>query len=418
MNLALCLLTCDKPELVEQSIKPLLAGAIDQKFHLFVIDGSTSEKNEKAIWHLAWPTGHMIGNVRGGAGAAIVYALTMMLEHKENYSHVALVESDVVLLDGWLRVLDLFSQGEADGLSVGAASARCYVDRVLFQGENYAVVHNIGAGMIVLTRQAAQIVLDTFRTGWTSDNRRIFSQLCGIDIGSYWAFRNNEHYLTADWSWEAALAAQGLAALALIPSPVEMVGQNPPLAEQGLVIADGPVEERRNDEAYVLFTHRLSCLHDGIAKHSVDTKFHFDPNTGTWTYFPHQMAMLGGTYVGDWRLQEARGWGTFVWRAGDADLAQLDVPVFGACAVLVSGGKNGGRVEIVDEQSGFKAVPELQPEGNQGQVLQVMVPGGMSYRNIRVTALTPGVCFYGIQTRDKQPFLPNVSFTHAMLPMP
>jgi hypothetical protein len=421
VNLALCLLTCDKPELVEQSIKPLLAGAIDQKFHLFVIDGSTSKKNEKAIWHLGWPTGHMIGNVRGGAGAAIVYALTMMLEHKENYSHVALVESDVVLLDGWLRVLDLFSQGEADGLSVGAASARCYVDRVLFQRDTYAVVHNIGAGMIVLTRQAAQIVLDTFRTGWTSDNRRIFSQLSGIDIGSFWAFRNNEHYLTADWHWEAALAAQGLAAVALTPSPVEMIGQNPPLAEQGLELAAVGYNGNPPDKHFGWYRGELAKIREGYFQLGTNTKFHFDPNTGTWTYFPHQMAMLGGTYVGDWRLQEARGWGTFVWRAGeqvDSFGPSLVVPVFGACAVLVSGGKQGGKVEIVDEQSGFKAVPELQPEGNQGQVLQVMVPGGMNYRNIHVTALTPGVCFYGIQTRDKQPFLPNVSFTHAMLPTP
>ena len=389
MNLAISLLTADKPELVEQSIKPLLAGAIAQKFHLFIVDGSTAEKNEKAIWHLSWPTGHMLANVRGGVNSLMAEVL----------------------------------QGEADGLAVGAASARCYVDRVLFQREGYAVVHNIGAGMIVLTRQAAQIVLDTFRTGWTSDNRRIFSQLSGIDIGSYWAFRNNEHYLTADWSWEAALAAQGLAALALTPSPVEMIGQNPPLAEQGLTIAIGEQQPWMEDpdHNYALFLKRTSDIRAGKLSLGLDTKFHFDPNTGTWTYFPHQMAMLGGTYVGDWRLQEARGWGTFVWRAGeqiDSFGPSLVVPVFGACAVLVSGGKQGGGVEVVDEQSGFKAVPDLQPEGEQGQVLQVMVPGGMSYRNIRITALTPGVCFYGIQTRDKQPFLPNVSFNHAMLPSP
>jgi len=432
MKMALSLLTANKPELVAQSAKPLLAGAVANKYHLFVVDGSTSDVNEQAIWDLTWPAGHMHANVRGGAGAAIVYALSMMLAHEENYSHVALVESDVLLLDGWLDCLDLFDLGRTVGLEVGAVSARCYVDRVLFQEDRFAVMHNLGAGMIVLTREAARIVLDTFRTAWSTDNRRIFAQLAGLDIGSFWAFRTNEHYLTADWHWEAALAARGLAALALTPSPVEMIGQNSPLAEQGLTIATGPVEERRDSIALGVYANQLArvgCASPDQLLLSVDTKFHFDPNTGTQTIFPHQMEMLGGNYWGDWRLQEARGWGTFAWRAGDGtglkEIEQathgfytkntLSVPVFGPCAVLMSGGKTGGKMEVIDMQSGFKAAPELPPEEGHG-VLQLMVPGGMNYRSLRINALTPGVVFYGIQSREKQPYLPNISFNHSMLP--
>lgn len=448
MNLAISLLTCNKPELVARSAKPLLDGAVANKYHLFVIDGST-EANQKAIWDLTWPAGHMHANVRGGAGAAIVYALSMMLAHKEHYSHVALVESDVLLLDGWLDCLDLFDLGRTVGLEVGAVSARCYVDRVLFQEDRFAVMHNLGAGMLVLTREAAQIVLDTFRTAWSTDNRRIFCQLAGVDIGSFWAFRTNEHVLTADWHWEAALAACGLAALALTPSPVEMIGQNPPLAEQGLEIAAGPVEARRNDAALKFYANQLARVgaasSDKLAL-AVDIRFHFDPNTGTQTIFPHQMAMIGGKYSGDWRLQEARGWGTFAWVAAplygdvmgnigfknksinqlgsDAVIPQglggepsLGVSVFGPCAVLVSGGKSGGKIEVMDEHSGFKASPTLPPESSNG-VLQLMMPSGINYRPIRLTALTPGVVFYGIQTREKQPFLPNISFNYSTLPTP
>src|ERR1017187_6735381 len=177
MKLALSLLTCDKSDLVAQSCKPLLEGTIAGHFHLFICDGSTTEANEKAIWDLTWPAGHMHANVKSGAGAAIVYALTMMLAHKENYDVVGLCESDVLLHPGWLGCLDLFSRGESDGLVVGATSARCFVDRVLFQRDGFAVMHNLGAGQIMLTRRAAQIVLDTFRTGWTTDNRRILFQL-------------------------------------------------------------------------------------------------------------------------------------------------------------------------------------------------------------------------------------------------
>ena len=136
--------------------------------------------------------------------------------------------------------------------------------------------------------------------------------------------------------------------------------------------------------------------------------------------------MLGGVYSGDWRFGECRGWGTFKWVAGEEQQypgevremvkPTLSVPVFGSCSVLVSGGAAGGTVEVIDEQSGFKASPELPPEGEQGQVLQLMVPGNLNYRNIRITALSPGIVFYGIQTRDKQPCLPHVSFDHATLP--
>jgi hypothetical protein len=433
MNLAISLLTCDKPELVERTILPLIEQARATKFHLFVCDGSTTEANEKAIWEMAYPTGHVLANVRGGAGAAIVYALTMMLQHKENYSHVGLVESDVLMAGNWCDdTLALFARARADGLEAGAVSARCYADRVLFQRDGYAVCHNLGAGMVIFTRQAAQLVLANFRTAWSTDNRRIFSQLCGMDIGSYWAFRNSEHYLTADWHWDAVLAANGLASLALTPSPVEMIGQNPPLAEQGLMIATGPVESRAVTDAYPWFKYieTLELARYGKRSLGVETQFHYNPNTTCWTYFPHQMAMLGGKYEGDWRFKETRGWGTFAWVAAEPEkhygddpgptilFPELTVPIFGNCAVMVSGGKNGGKFEIVDEQSGFKANPELPPEGEQGQVLQLMVPGGIAYRDLRITALTPGVCFFGVQTRERQPFLPSVTFDHSVLPCP
>ena len=85
--------------------------------------------------------------------------------------------------------------------------------------------------------------------------------------------------------------------------------------------------------------------------------------------------------------------------------------------MLVSGGKTGGKFRVEDEQSGFKAEPELLPEEGNG-VLQMMVPAGLSYRNLRITALTPGVRFFGIQSRDRQPCIPNATFDHSMLPTP
>lgn len=420
MKTAIAMLTCDRVELTRQSMPPLLDACRQGHFHLFVYDGSTSEENEKAIWELAYPTGHMSANVRGGAGAAIVYALTELLNHPEGYDYVGLVESDVLLGDGWLACLDLFQRGQSDNLEVGAVSARCFEDRILFQRDGYAVMHNLGAGCVIFSRKAARVVLNTFRTGWTTDNRRVFSQICGIDIGRYWAFRTNENALTADWHWETALAAQGLSALALTSSPCEMIGQVPPLDEQGLHIAKGPIDAFVNEEAFERYYTTMFKLRgpNNYLTLGVDTKFQYQPELAIWTYFPHQMAMLGGQYTGDWKLKELRGWGTFGWEAGDGETPELSVPAYGAVAVLVSGGKTGGKVLVRDEQSGFEAEPDLPPEGANGQVLQLMIPGGINTRNIHVTALTLGIVFYGIQSRERQPYLPHVGFDHSTLPPP
>ena len=430
MKTAISYLACDRPELVKQSLPVLVAGAVKNDFHLFVIDGSVTGPGEKTVFDIGYPTATIHSNVRGGAGAAIVYALTMMLKHPENYDVVGLCEADVLLGADWFdRCFGLFERGLQDGLEVGAVSARCFDDRILLQRDGYAVMHNIGAGHILFTRAAAEIVLRTFRTPWSSDNRRIFAQLSGIDIGSYWAFRTNEHYLTADWHWDAALASHGLASLALTPSPVEMIGQDPPLAEQGLAIVREP-SEQRDIPTYSKFLAMTAVIRSRTLSLGVETQFHHNPDSGMWTYFPHQMHMLGGHYEGDWHLKEARGWGTFAWLAGgppdtreygagpqvlDSGPA-LSIAIFGPCAILVSGGELGGKFEIVDEQSGFKADPELPPEGQNGSVLQLVVPGAFTYRNIRITALTPGVIFYGLQTRDKQPFDSSATFDYSNLP--
>ena len=196
--------------------------------------------------------------------------------------------------------------------------------------------------------------------------------------------------------------------------------------QQGLKLVEMP-SAGRDDSGFEHYRQRLMDI--GLGKFSVgtETQFHFDPNFGTWTYFPHQMHMLGGQYTGDWHLKEARGWGTFAWLAGKSDLdtfgtptrqdyPSLTVPVFGAVSVLISGGEIGARVEVTDEHSGYRAVPDLQPEGPQGSVAQIQVPGGFNYRDIRIVALTLGAVFYGLQSREKQPFDPNATFRYSNLP--
>ncbi len=435
-RVAIAFSTKDRVELSRHSIEPLLQ---PNKFDLWWVDGSTTAEGESfaagKMDNSSW-NNHFRANVRGGADPAIVCSLTEMLKHREpytdgvpegnfpgmrmpgslhDYSYVGLVENDVLLTDPkWFeRTMDLFDFGGDDGLKVGAVSARCYEDRVLLQRPDYAVMHNIGAGMIILTREAAELILKYARTGWTNANRLLFSQLSGLDIGGWWAFRGSSHILCMDWGFDVVLAAHGLASLALTPSPVEMIGQTPSLAEQGLTIAGKSVTDRIDDDAFQRYCDNTQAIREGTFKPAWPGLFHTEP--GTSVIFPHQVQYLGGDYTGDWILKWTMGFGPFAWKAG-AGQPDLSVPILGSCDVLVSGGNAGGKVQVVDRSSGFKASPTLKPEGDEGQVLALNVPSGCGYREIELTCLTPGVVFYGIKCREPQPYNPTLSFDHSWLP--
>lgn len=438
---AIAFLTKDRVELSRQSALPLLNNW--HKFDTFWIDGSVTEVGRKLPDQMiseltpVQDAPRVFGNVRGGAGAAIVFALTKMLEGP--YDYIGLHENDVLCDPDWFdRTFALFQRGLEDGLQVGAVSARCYEDRVLFQRDGYAVLHNTGAGLILFSRAAARLVLDHFRSGWTTDNRRVFCQLSGVDIGPFWAFKGGDHNLVADWHFDTVLAVHGFASLALTPSPVQMIGQDPPLTQQGLTMATGPVTSRIDEEGYKRFLHRHQQLAWGEKRFriNVETKFQYDAATHAWTYLPHQLHMIGGSFSGDWRFKEMRAFGEFGWVSGDPlleykmknkngimladtdDAPSFSVPVYGNAMLLVSGGKKGGTIHVKDESSGYEVEPFVAPEGDNNQCLQIPLPAQVSMRTIRATFKSPGLCFYRLVTSERQPDDPTQGFDHSYLPEP
>lgn len=421
-RIAIAFSTKDRVELSRRTVDPLLQPG---KFDLWWMDGSNSDEGQRLPDHYQFK--NFRSNVKGGADAAIVYSLTTL--YNAGYEYIGLVENDVLLTDpDWFdKTMALFAKGQANGLKVGAVSARCYEDRILIQRDGYAIMHNLGAGMVIFTREAAELVLKYFRTGWTNANRLLFSQLSGIDIGQYWAFRGGQHILCADWSFDTVLAAHGFCSLALSPSPVSMIGQVPPLAEQGLTLATGIVPERINDEAFGTYRDRLQAVREGIFKPAWPGLFHTD-QIGT-TIYPHQLLYVGGSFSGDWMLKWQMGFGPFAWKAGHmvetgefwnkfkcVDFPQFTVPILGACDLFISGGPFGGKIQVIDKQSGFSATPELHPEGTDGQIMALNAPAACMYRPIEVTALSPGVVFYGIKVREQQPHNPTLCFGHSWLP--
>jgi hypothetical protein len=435
-RIAIAFSTCDRIELTKRSIEPLLQPG---KFDLWWCDGSKTDAG------IVLPTKyrthgdniHHESNVRGGSGPAIVYALTQLLLKQEikerrdfyptqswergpTYDYIGLVENDVLLDPDWFEpTMELFKIGKRDGLEVGAVSARCYEDRILIQRDGYAIMHNLGAGMVIFSRKAAEIVLQTYRTVWTSENRLLFAQLSGIDLGSYWAFRGMEHFLVADWRFDMVLASRGLASLALTPNKATMLDQD--IEPLGLKYADGTATYGKN--AFDIYRDQLECIRFGSLRPGINEPF-FRDDQG-WTIFPHQVPQLGGEYKGNWHVRDFLGFGPFVWKSGkmierdtEFERPQLSVPVSGPCALLLSGGATGGQVKIEDGQSGFKAEPGLPPENDGTNIVQVPIPSGCGYRAIKLTALGEGICFLGLKTLQPQPWMPHVKFDYGTLPPP
>lgn len=431
-RVAIAFSTCDRVELTKRSIEPLLHQR--DKFTLFWNDGSKTDEgknfcedyvNDRDSTSMICSPG-----VLGGSGPAIVFALTLMLkqidyDHLSGYAfdYIGLVENDVLLHDGWFDdMMALFKRGQDEYLEVGAVSARSYEDRILMQRDGYAVMLNLGAGMIMFSRKAAELVLQNYRTVWTTENRLLFSQLSGIDIAKYWAFRGNENFLVADWNFDRVLASHGLASLALTPNRCEMLDQD--IAPLGLKYATGDLSTlygiAGGDQAFATYRDNLARIRSGELLPGVNHPFYFDGSA--YTIFAHQVPQIGGKYRGNWFVRDFLGFGPFCWRAGkelgEWAYPETVIPVLGSCDLIVSGGIKGGSISVVDRQSGFNVDLDLPPEGDHGQVMQLAVPGACAYREVALTAKSPGVCFFGIRTKEKQPWLPHVKFDYSTLPPP
>lgn len=409
MKLAIAYSTKDQVELTRQTMKALVEASYDELPIFYWADGSTEAEALSCFANSRdYSTIRCYGGIKGGADAAIAWKLSTLLKAPDQFTHIGLLENDVLLDPDWLEpTLELFEKGAQDGLSVGAVSPRSYVDRVLIQRDGWAVMHNIGAGAIIFTRDAAEIILRTFRTAWWPDNVRLFAQISGIDLRTYACFRGNEQWVTTDWGWEAQLARHGLASLALTPAKCTMTGQVPPLAEQGLELTTGPAEERRNDDVFRKYRACLDNIRKGyyvperpdmIARHGAEMRF-----------FPHQLPAIDAVYEKEqWKLFWCQGHGPFAYQAGPGG-ASLTVRVSGHCSCLAA----GGRVTVEDTRSGFKTSPNLPND----QIIEIQNPGTPVPREIRMT-FAEGAVFYGLQTADPQMIDTTWKFDWQQLPEP
>ena len=405
MKLALAYSTKDQVALTEQTF-PVLQGDFDVHWG----DGSRTDGGRLLFKQLLRKRDTFYPDIAGGADAAIAWKLSTLLEDDANYTHIGLMENDVLLDEDWFEpTMALFEKGKADGLSVGAVSARSYADRVLIQRDGYGIMHNIGAGFIIFTREAADIVLRSFRTTWYPTNRLLFAQLSGIDTNTWIGFRE---WTTTDWGWEAQLARHGLASLALTPSKAQMPWEDPSISTM-LNLTTEPVEKQRSETAFRTYRDNLAEIRSGQYKINAPGIIH--EQNGGQLFFPHQLGYLAGgpIWQGNLELQWSQGFGPFAYRAGPGG-ASLSLRVSGSASFLLSGGSAGAGVTLSDTRSGFKAEPPLPP-GVTGHFVNIDVPGGPVPRTIEMR-MNEGAVFYGLQTADAQVLDTTFRFDWSQLP--
>lgn len=419
MRLALCYSTKNQFELTEQTI-----GRVFPHGDLFWCDASDEDTEAHRFFERQRLQAYRSERLFGGADAAIVWKLSRALAHPRHYTHIGLIENDVLLDFDWFEpTIALFDRAEADGLEAGAVSARSYADRVLIQRDGYALMHNLGAGMVIFTRRAAAIVLDTFRTHWAPHVRSTWMRLCGIDIGRFWAFRGNDQWVTSDWGYDAILSAHGLASLALTPAKCQMIGQNPPLAQQGLHLCGLPDPEgsfppdihlpRYDPSAFELFAERTRQIRTSSFDSHAPV-LDYDPcMNGERMVFAHQGPRFGVRHTGNWRLQWQQGFGPFAYRSGEGG-ASLSAPCYGSISFLVSGGASGARCRVRDAISGYVSERDLPPVDQTG-IAAFVIPGAVTYRDVHLE-LSEGGVYHGYSSPEDQPSDPSFLFDHTQLP--
>lgn len=164
--------------------------------------------------------------VTGGAECAVCFGLSRLLEL--GYDYVGLIENDILFRPGWFSALmKLFTLGAEEGIVCGSATARSFESHVLEYRSGYGVQCDIGAGMVLFSRAAAEIIVDLYSHPsslqmTTHSWRKFYADLFGLDLrefAPFWALPREKPYpCTLDWGYTPSLYLRGYASLSTIPS--------------------------------------------------------------------------------------------------------------------------------------------------------------------------------------------------------
>lgn len=340
----------ERAAFTRESFPALLA---EGDFDILWVDGSKTEEARALPFSYA-ASGRITEihqNVGGGADAAILYALSLLLE--KGYSKIGLLENDVKLLPGWhAKTFGLFARGAADGLQVGAVSARCHAERILVPRGDYALMFNLGAGMIVLTREAVEHILDYYRTATTGEVAFLFSHYTGLPFPVPWQVQDEKvaHIpairSTGDWMFEVSFLPAGLVALAPTPTLAHNLDDphRHPLQETAAAAQAG--------FNWQGLCTKLQAVRTGMADDPVRGLMnHYDVVAKEWRAYPHHIAKaLPDAFSGPWKTRWSKFMGPFGFETAAAG-ASLKLSVHGSRINLLLDGKKEPFSIIVNKQN-------------------------------------------------------------------
>ena len=162
--------------------------------------------------------------VRGGPDRCICFGLARLLQL--GYDYVGLIENDIVLDHGWFpRLMNLFALAASDGIVCGAATVRSYESRVIEHRSGYSINWGTGAGMVLFSRPAAEVILRQYSKlrMSTGSIARFYARLFRLDLNLRTQDQNGEWlnqdvWLTLDWGYTPMLYMHGHASVGSIPS--------------------------------------------------------------------------------------------------------------------------------------------------------------------------------------------------------
>jgi hypothetical protein len=198
-------------------------------FDLIWNDGSTEAGVPALAANYKFRNAHLVEvnrGVTGGAERAVCFGLARLLEL--GYDYVGLIENDILFRPGWFsRLMDVFSLGAADGIACGSATARSFESHVLEYRNGYGVQADTGAGMVLFSRAAAEIIMELYAHPsslqmTTHSWQEFYADHFGVDLrgfAPFWAYPPNQPVpCTLDWGYTPSLYLNGYASLSTIPS--------------------------------------------------------------------------------------------------------------------------------------------------------------------------------------------------------
>ena len=369
-------------------------GGLAGDFDLLWFDGSTSQAGRDLPHRLVGDLAclrEIHEQISGGPDFAILAALVRMLEL--DYEHVGLLESDIRQDPGWFAaMMATFQAGAADGLSVGAVTTRAYERRILYRRPPYAVTMVSGAGVILFTREAAELVVRHYRTTTSTEINNWLLFVSGKDRAKIGEGADQpappDTRTSSDLYYETVLQKHGLCVLATVPSYArDLEREAETLAFLGpYCTRDVPAVDPDDTKSFATFAARCAAFRERAEQGTpMVAPYLYFTSMGCWNVFLHQILFSRTSPArirGQWRIVWEKFNGPFAFEAL-APGCEISFPLYGKLkGIMCSRSDHCGMVEVVADDRACGSFDTYAPQSSTDQFFMPLDLGPVSAETI------------------------------------